>query len=389
MNIPLIIIGFLLLISIFYIFKLSRKISEIDKRGNNSGENVNSSDSLNDFEDRILNNLETVNQNIIDLNSEISVLNNGYSTLQNRVDNYSDSNSTDGSIYDTFRSVNAEELGYEVDNYGNIVFNKPVKFNNRVEIKNELKISQSDGTNNNHGIIKYTNNRIFELLNFDNHTQNTDKGIIRLTTSNSSSGNKGIDFCGWDSTNHAALILNNGIGSSINYQKYLITKGGGDYMNLPKGTILMLDLQKAWNGMYGNAYRDINNVKTHISNHYGHIWKLCDGTTYNAGNTNNLLAYDITTPDLRNKFIRGSGVNLNDLGNFGGSDSFHLTVAQLPPHSHGYNDQNGNCSGGNCPYSGGHGYAYGVNRTTYNTGSGQAVTHVPRHYKVVYIIKIL
>ena len=57
MNIPLIIIGFLLLISIFYIFKLSRKISEIDKRGNNSGENVNSSDSLNDFEDRILNNL--------------------------------------------------------------------------------------------------------------------------------------------------------------------------------------------------------------------------------------------------------------------------------------------------------------------------------------------
>ena len=134
MIIILMIIGFLFLIGIFYIFKLSRKISEIDKRGNNSGENVTSSDSLNDFEDRILNNLAKVNQNIIDLNSQINVLNNGYSTLQNRVDNYSDPNFTDGSIYDTFRSVNAEELGYEVDNYGNIVFNKPVTFNNPVRI---------------------------------------------------------------------------------------------------------------------------------------------------------------------------------------------------------------------------------------------------------------
>ena len=107
---------------------------ELYKRGggNNSGENVTSSDSLIDFEETIMENINTVNQNIIHLNSKINDLNNGYSTLQDRLNNYSDPNSTDGSIYDTFRSVNAEELGYEVDNYGNIIFNKPVTFNNPV-----------------------------------------------------------------------------------------------------------------------------------------------------------------------------------------------------------------------------------------------------------------
>lgn len=160
-------------------------------------------------------------------------------------------------------------------------------------------------------------------------------------------------------------------------------------MNLPKGTILMLDLQKAWNGIYGNEFRNINSVKNHILNHYGHIWKLCDGTTYNASNTDNLLAYTITTPDLRNKFIRGSGGNLGDSGNLGGSDSFQLTVAQLPPHTHGYSDQSGHCTGGSCPLHGGDGYAHRLTRTSHSTGSGQGVTHIPRHYKVVYIIKIL
>lgn len=40
MKIPLIIMGVLLLICMFFIFKLSRKIHEIDNRGsNNSGQN--------------------------------------------------------------------------------------------------------------------------------------------------------------------------------------------------------------------------------------------------------------------------------------------------------------------------------------------------------------
>jgi microcystin-dependent protein len=52
-------------------------------------------------------------------------------------------------------------------------------------------------------------------------------------------------------------------------------------------------------------------------------WKLCDGTN--------------STPDLRSRFIVGSGTDsgaTHDIGDTGGANSTTLTEAQLPAHTH-------------------------------------------------------
>jgi hypothetical protein len=52
-------------------------------------------------------------------------------------------------------------------------------------------------------------------------------------------------------------------------------------------------------------------------------WALCDGTTYGS----------ITTPDLRNRFILGSGTN--PVNTTGGSTT--ITTNNLPAHNHAIN----------------------------------------------------
>jgi microcystin-dependent protein len=52
-------------------------------------------------------------------------------------------------------------------------------------------------------------------------------------------------------------------------------------------------------------------------------WKICDGGTYNG----------ITTPDLRNRFIVGSG-DVYSIGNKGGADTVTLQTKHLPSHTH-------------------------------------------------------
>lgn len=68
-------------------------------------------------------------------------------------------------------------------------------------------------------------------------------------------------------------------------------------------------------------------------------WKLCDGTN--------------GTPDLRNQFIIGAG-GTYAVGSVGGSATLTLTQANLPPHSHGVND-NGHTHGANV-HDPGHGH---------------------------------
>jgi len=53
-------------------------------------------------------------------------------------------------------------------------------------------------------------------------------------------------------------------------------------------------------------------------------WKICDGSTYN----------NIVTPDLRGRFILGSGVGAYTANTTGGSSSVTLTNNNLPSHSH-------------------------------------------------------
>lgn len=54
-------------------------------------------------------------------------------------------------------------------------------------------------------------------------------------------------------------------------------------------------------------------------------WALCNGATVNS----------ITTPDLRNRFIVGTG-DTYTIGNTGGAASVALTISQMPRHNHSY-----------------------------------------------------
>ena len=57
-------------------------------------------------------------------------------------------------------------------------------------------------------------------------------------------------------------------------------------------------------------------------------WKLCDGTVHGS----------ITTPDLRGRFVlgsgKGSGLTNRTVGDTGGVETVALTEAQMPSHSH-------------------------------------------------------
>lgn len=64
-------------------------------------------------------------------------------------------------------------------------------------------------------------------------------------------------------------------------------------------------------------------------------WKLCDGTN--------------STPDLRSRFIVGSGTDsgaTHDIGDTGGSNSITLAEAQLPAHTHAVGTLAASAAGG-------------------------------------------
>lgn len=64
-------------------------------------------------------------------------------------------------------------------------------------------------------------------------------------------------------------------------------------------------------------------------------WKLCDGSVVNDSSSS---LNGLTSPDLRNRFVRGAVGDLRTTSVAGGADTVSLSVAQLPPHSHGVTD---------------------------------------------------
>jgi hypothetical protein len=75
-------------------------------------------------------------------------------------------------------------------------------------------------------------------------------------------------------------------------------------------------------------------------------WALCDGGTYPRTDG----VGDITTPDLKTKFIRGATGNTApsplDVGTIGGDNNVTLSVANLAPHNHGVTVSDGNAPHG-------------------------------------------
>lgn len=131
----------------------------------------------------------------------------------------------------------------------------------------------------------------------------------------------------------------------------------GSFNLLPKGVIV------AWNGTTAPAG-----------------WALCNGQN--------------GTPDLRNRFITGSGGEYA-LGATGGADTVTLSVAQIPSHNHisvtGINWGDGILGNGSGAFSGGGGAQFGTDGSAFYTsytGSGQAHENRPPYYALAFIMKL-
>ena len=115
-------------------------------------------------------------------------------------------------------------------------------------------------------------------------------------------------------------------------------------------------------------------------------WSLCDGAN--------------NTPDLRSRFVVGAsgaagpaGLTRYDPNNNGGAEYRTLTVGQLPPHNHGYNDiYYSEVDAGNQGWRGSHGSDWDngpltTYRYTDNAGSGQAIDFRPPYYALAFIMR--
>tara|TARA_R110000796_G_scaffold101637_6_gene210369 strand:- start:4803 stop:5249 length:447 start_codon:yes stop_codon:yes gene_type:complete len=107
-------------------------------------------------------------------------------------------------------------------------------------------------------------------------------------------------------------------------------------------------------------------------------WKLCDGNN--------------STPDLRNRFVVGTGNNYA-VGSTGGADTVSLTTAQMPQHDHlVYGQDNdavatGNASDEVANVTNRNSSNAFFNRTTSLAGSGSAHENRPPYYALAYIMR--
>ena len=115
-------------------------------------------------------------------------------------------------------------------------------------------------------------------------------------------------------------------------------------------------------------------------------WKLCDGTVYNG----------ITTPDLRGRFVlgsgSGSGLTPRTINTSGGVETVALTTAQMPSHSHTYSAYT---KQGTAFCASGDGRApplrdenHRTNLETVATGSGSAHENMPPFYALAFIMRV-
>jgi microcystin-dependent protein len=98
------------------------------------------------------------------------------------------------------------------------------------------------------------------------------------------------------------------------------------------------------------------------------------------------------TPDLRERFVLGAGVN-KELGNTGGTENVTLTEAQMPRHNHGVRERENNPNqtytssiGQKFPIFDGQPGHHFVNSN--DAGSNQPHTNMPPYYVLLYIMKL-
>jgi hypothetical protein len=112
-------------------------------------------------------------------------------------------------------------------------------------------------------------------------------------------------------------------------------------------------------------------------------WRLCDGGS----------SFGQTAPDLRNRFVIGVGASYNP-GNTGGNANITLSVAQLPPHNHTFDDYyfaekrgfGQNRIGSSSTDSDND--LYSVRNQTDYTGSGASIDIRPPYYALAFIMRV-
>lgn len=99
-------------------------------------------------------------------------------------------------------------------------------------------------------------------------------------------------------------------------------------------------------------------------------WHLCDGTN--------------GTPDLRNRFIVGSGDEYT-VGDTGGEKAHTLTIDEMPKHTHSYSGTSSTIYPGSSSYKN---IMVPGNKSTASAGGGSAHENRPPYYALAYIMKI-
>jgi microcystin-dependent protein len=127
-------------------------------------------------------------------------------------------------------------------------------------------------------------------------------------------------------------------------------------------------------------------------------WAICDGKIYKLNNDGTVTedSSGIQTPDLRGRFVLGSGVGGKDMLNRdltnriidakGGEEINLLTIAEMPSHGH----QSG---GAICSDMKGCGYKNIITKerndiNTNNTGGDTPHNNMPPFYVLTYIMKL-
>ena len=112
----------------------------------------------------------------------------------------------------------------------------------------------------------------------------------------------------------------------------------------------------------------------------GRGWAICDGTTpADQGISSPTIA---TTPNLQEKFIRGSSNETT--GGTGGASTVTLDTTQIPAHTHAYYIASSTSPGSAAQYGG----SGSSSLTTGSAGGGLAHENKPPYYDIVYFIKV-
>jgi hypothetical protein len=173
-------------------------------------------------------------------------------------------------------------------------------------------------------------------------------------------------------TGAATLSIDNG--STTKSIKVPFNSGLADPRtgDIPSGAIITLIYDGTYWQLQGNfTPSGIINMWSGTLANIPTGWVLCDGSN--------------STPDLRDKFVRGAANGANP-GSTGGSDSITLSIDNLPSHSHHYNTFT---SGGSLAFNNASSnWQYVTNVDSEAVGGGVAFDNKPAYYAIAFIMKI-